>query len=263
VISELRIMRNHTQGARWLVRLHNAFYEEAKVYTVLEMMDAGSVEDLVKTHAKYGGLRDERELGRIAIEMLSGINHLHRQLHQVHRDLKPANVMLNSSGAVKIADFGISSQLVDTGAFCETFVGTTCYMSPERLSGEAYSYAADIWAFGLIMLELATGKYPYKQPESYFALLASIMDDPQPTLSTTGGFSDGFAELIAICIDKEAAMRPSARDLLNHQWVRQFEQGARNASSAEEDEGGEEEFDRSRSYMNMSSMLGGMSLKDR
>lgn len=51
----------------------------------------------------------------------------------------------------------MTPQLENTGAFCETFVGTTCYMSPERLSGEAYSYAADIWAFGIIMVSTRDG----------------------------------------------------------------------------------------------------------
>eukprot|EP00325_Prymnesiales_sp_UTEX-LB-985_P002649 CAMPEP_0174701818 /NCGR_PEP_ID=MMETSP1094-20130205/6327_1 /TAXON_ID=156173 /ORGANISM="Chrysochromulina brevifilum, Strain UTEX LB 985" /LENGTH=457 /DNA_ID=CAMNT_0015899517 /DNA_START=1 /DNA_END=1375 /DNA_ORIENTATION=- len=256
LITELRIMRSHTLGTRWLVRMHNAFYEEARVYTVLEMMDGGSLEDLVKTHAPRGGLHDEVELGRIALDLLSGINHLHRQLHQMHRDLKPANVMLNSSGAVKISDFGISSQLAESGAFAETFVGTTCYMSPERLSGEAYSTSADIWAFGLIMLELATGKYPYKVPDSYFDLLNSIMDEPQPTLGDEAGFSDDFAQLISICLDKDQTMRPSARDLLNHPWVRQFEQSQRAASASSEG------LDRSRTHhnMDMSGMMAGMSL---
>ena len=130
VVKELRIMRKHILGAKWLVGMHNAFYEDAKVFTVLEMMDAGSVEDLVKAHAPSGGLSDEGELARLGRGMLEGLNYLHRQLHQIHRDLKPANVMLNTAGEIKISDFGISSQLANTGAFCETFVGTTCYMSP-------------------------------------------------------------------------------------------------------------------------------------
>ena len=93
VVKELRIMRKHTLGARWLVGMYNAFYEDAKVFTVLEFMDAGSVEDLVKRHAAAGGMRDERELARLGRGMLEGLNYLHRQLHQVHRDLKPANVV--------------------------------------------------------------------------------------------------------------------------------------------------------------------------
>lgn len=84
------------------------------MYTVLELMDAGSLEDLVKKHANTG-LSDEKELVNIASQLLNGLNYLHRELHQIHRDLKPANVMMNGSGAVKISDFGISSQLDNTG----------------------------------------------------------------------------------------------------------------------------------------------------
>ena len=285
VVSELRIMKSHALGARWLVAMHNAFYEEAKVYTVLEMMDGGSLEDLVKRHAAAGeltrrvsvslslspkirfamkcvsasscanvltvflaagGLRNEYDLAHIArevcsvrrcfppprgppyivlcqhgfphVQVLGGLNYLHRQLHQVHRDLKPANVMLNSAGAVKISDFGISSQLENTGAFAETFVGTTCYMSPERLAGERYSYGADVWALGLILLELATGKYPYPMPDSYFQLLAHIMDRPAPALPA-GTFSADFAGFTSLCVDKVPKMRPSAHDLLKHPWL--------------------------------------------
>mmetsp|Transcript_29513 Transcript_29513/g.66801 ORF Transcript_29513/g.66801 Transcript_29513/m.66801 type:complete len:376 (-) Transcript_29513:606-1733(-) len=224
VVSELRIMKSHALGARWLVAMHNAFYEEAKVYTVLEMMDGGSLEDLVKRHAAAGGLRNEYDLAHIAREVLGGLNYLHRQLHQVHRDLKPANVMLNSAGAVKISDFGISSQLENTGAFAETFVGTTCYMSPERLAGERYSYGADVWALGLILLELATGKYPYPMPDSYFQLLAHIMDRPAPALPA-GTFSADFAGFTSLCVDKVPKMRPSAHDLLKHPWLSQQQTG--------------------------------------
>ena len=231
VVSEIRLMRKHMLGAKWLVAMHNAFYEDAKVFTVLEMMDGGSVEDLVKKHSASGGLKDEAELARIGKMILEGLNYLHRQLHQVHRDLKPANVMMNAAGDVKIADFGISSQLNDTGAFCETFVGTTCYMSPERLSGEAYSYSADIWAFGLIMIELAAGTYPYPKPNSYFELLGAIMDNPPPEVPSTLGFSNEFTEMISLCLDKTPNLRPNARDLLKHPWFRQAGGGGSAANS--------------------------------
>ena len=86
IVSELRIMRQHQ--CPWLVPLFNAFYDDAKVYTVLELMDGGSVEDLVAKHAPDGGLKDERELGKLALQMLNGLNYLHRNCHQIHRDLK-------------------------------------------------------------------------------------------------------------------------------------------------------------------------------
>jgi len=219
VVAELRIMRQHQ--CPWLVALHNAFYEEAKVYTVLEFMDAGSLADLCAKHAPNGGMTDEREMGKIATQMLNGLNYLHRQHHQVHRDLKPANVMLNSSGAVKISDFGISSQLDSTAAMCSTFVGTTCFMSPERLAGDPYSYSSDIWSFGLIMLELASGKYPYAtDDQSYFKLLGMIMDNQPPSLPECV-CSDAFAEFISLCLEKDAIRRPAAKLLLKHPWLRE------------------------------------------
>uniref|UniRef100_A0A7S2IUP2 mitogen-activated protein kinase kinase n=1 Tax=Haptolina brevifila TaxID=156173 RepID=A0A7S2IUP2_9EUKA len=219
VVSELRIMMSHTQ-CPWLVSLYNAFYEEANVYTVLEFMDAGSVADLVEKH-KDSGLMDERELAKISLQLLNGLNYLHRQLHQVHRDLKPANVLLNRRGQVKISDFGISSQLESTAGLCSTFVGTTCYMSPERLSGTHYSYAADVWSFGIIILELAKGAYPYPQADSYFKLLEQIMDSPAPVLPE-GDFSDHFAEFVSICLDKEPNLRPAAHDIISHPFLRQY-----------------------------------------
>jgi len=218
VVAELRIMRKHLSP--WLVALYNAFYEEAKVYTVLEFMSAGSLADLGAKHK--GGLRDERELARIALQLLNGLNVLHKVHHQVHRDLKPANVLMNGDGVVKISDFGISSQLDNTAGLCSTFVGTTCYMAPERLNGLAYSYSSDIWSLGLILLELATGKYPYADADSYFKLLSQMSDQPAPAVPE-GDFSDAFAEFIGFCLEKEPNRRPASRELLKHPWLRQMD----------------------------------------
>ena len=103
MVSELRIMRQHESP--WLVRLHNAFYEDAKVYMVLEFMDMGSLEALVEKH-KGIGLKNELELAKMGTQMLNGLNYLHKVHHQVHRDLKPANVLISKQGEVKITDFG-------------------------------------------------------------------------------------------------------------------------------------------------------------
>ena len=60
-----------------------------------------------------------------------------------------------------MTDFGISKEFIDGIEFSKTFVGTRAYMSPERIQGHLYSYKSDIWGFGLIMYELATGSHPY------------------------------------------------------------------------------------------------------
>lgn len=215
--SELKIMRTH-ELSPWLIQMYNAFYEDSKVEIVLEYMDMGSVEALAKLHPD--GLRDERELTKIARQILYGLQFLHKHHHQVHRDLKPANVLLSKHGQVKISDFGISSQLDSTNAFCSTFVGTACYMAPERLSGGSYSYASDIWSFGLILLELIIGRYPYDKSDNYFKLLSNIMNEQAPSVPE-GDFSDDLAEFVNLCLDKDPMRRPTATDLLKHHWLRQ------------------------------------------
>jgi len=188
------------------------------VYAAMELMDAGSLAELVEQHREAGGLRDEAELRRVAEQMLRGLAYLHEQ-RQVHRDLKPANVLLNSQGAVKISDFGISSQLEATGELCSTFVGTTCYMSPERLRAEAYSYSSDIWSFGLILLELASGAYPYSTSGgAFYQLLGQIADEPAPTLPA-GHFSASLRDLLRRCLDKDPTRRPTAQELLSDAWL--------------------------------------------
>ena len=102
--------------------------------------------------------------------------YIHFTKNLIHRDIKPDNLMLvsdvvaplgehvllNSRGEVKITDFGISKHLGKTQGIANTFVGTIIYMSPERILNKKYSHNCDVWSFGLMMYELATGLNPYK-----------------------------------------------------------------------------------------------------
>ena len=101
---------------------------------------------------------------------------------------------------VQISDFGIVRDIGDGTGGAETFVGTFTYMSPERISGGSYSYAADIWSLGLTIMTCVFGKFPYSE-RSYWGLLNEIRDNPAPTLP--GRFSFAMVDFLAKCLAKD------------------------------------------------------------
>jgi serine/threonine protein kinase len=74
-------------------------------------------------------------------------------------DIKPSNILFNSKGQVKICDFGVSGELINSIA--DTFVGTSTYMSPERIQGAQYTVKSDVWSLGISLIELALGRFPF------------------------------------------------------------------------------------------------------
>lgn len=96
-------------------------------------------------------------------QVLRGLSYLREKHKIIHRDVKPSNILVNSQGEIKICDFGVSGQLIDSMA--NTFVGTRSYMSPERLQGSQYSVASDLWSLGLSLVEISLGMYPIPPPD--------------------------------------------------------------------------------------------------
>lgn len=211
-----------------VLSLYNAFIDprSGMINLVVEYMDGGSLEDLVK----QGGCGDEQVLADIAYQTLNGLAFLHK--HKcVHRDIKPANILWSSKGAVKIADFGISKALDKSSGFANSFVGTVCYMSPERISAEAYSFPCDIWSLGLTLLAVARGRFPISLrgdnsnnsdgviggPGGYWAMIQAICDDDPPTAGPS--CSDAFSDFIDACLRKDPAQRWTARQLANAPFI--------------------------------------------
>lgn len=169
-----------------LVHYYGAFFNEGTVKVVMELMDFGSVRRLLDF---IGGrpMLPEHFLYALALpvrprQILKGLHYLHRVKHTMHRDIKPDNVLLNSRGEVKLSDFGICSELANTSALALTFIGTLSYMSPERMEHSTYNYSADLWSFGLVLYELASGRYPYPATQNIIEMIENIRNLPAPTL---------------------------------------------------------------------------------
>lgn len=182
------------------------------VHIALEYMDYGSLQDVKSKVTRV----PENVLALIVMQILEGLKTLHLQF-VVHRDVKLGNILVNSKGCVKVTDFGISKKL-DTAAMCDTFVGTSMYMSPERVLGEDYSFAADIWGIGLCVYELASGTYPYGTVVSFPALFENLCNKPEPTLPA-GKYSEALRDFVVRCLQRQASHRATAIQLQAHEFI--------------------------------------------
>ncbi|XP_063990770.1 dual specificity mitogen-activated protein kinase kinase dSOR1 isoform X3 [Diachasmimorpha longicaudata] len=250
IIRELKVL--HECNFAHIVGFYGAFYSDGEISICMEYMDGGSL-DLI---LKKAGRIPEPILGTITSAVLKGLSYLRDKHAIMHRDVKPSNILVNSAGEIKICDFGVSGQLIDSMA--NSFVGTRSYMSPERLQGTHYSVQSDIWSLGLSLVEMAIGMYPIPPPDTrtlvsifgpqvapppadntsnnvstptnassprpmaIFELLDYIVNEPPPKLPP-GIFTESFMDFVDRCLKKNPAERADLKTLMNHEWIKKAE----------------------------------------
>mmetsp|Transcript_11006 Transcript_11006/g.24975 ORF Transcript_11006/g.24975 Transcript_11006/m.24975 type:complete len:303 (-) Transcript_11006:83-991(-) len=194
-----------------------AFYPaRSSILIACEYMDLKSFKDLMT----IGGAFPEEVVGYASSRLLDALVYLHRERKMIHRDIKPSNLLMSSKGQIKICDFGMSTQLANTLDPAHTWVGSTTYMSPERISGLQYVWNSDIWSLGISLAEVATGRFPYSDPGrrlELVELLDRIVDEDPPTLPET--FSPEFRDFVSQMLVKRAEQRPHAEMLIGHPFV--------------------------------------------
>ncbi|CAK9435383.1 uncharacterized protein LODBEIA_P01100 [Lodderomyces beijingensis] len=187
----------------------------------MEYMDGQSLDSIYKEVLKRDQTNriNEKVLGKIANSILSGLDYLHSK-NIIHRDIKPSNVLLDSKGAVKLCDFGVSGEAVNSLA--STFVGTQYYMAPERIMGKDYSISSDIWSLGMSMLEVANGKFPIDISLGPIEVV-EMVSRSELTLKDCQEdniyWSREFKQFISRCLIKDNKKRPIPREMLAHdEW---------------------------------------------
>ncbi|KAK6905762.1 STE/STE7/MEK1 protein kinase [Kwoniella mangroviensis CBS 8886] len=153
ILRELQIMNDC--NSPYIVGYYGCFPVDVHVGIVLELMDAGSLNDIYR----HTGPIPIEVVGKVAEAVLHGLMYLYDVHRIIHRDIKPSNILANTKGEIKICDFGVSGELINSIA--NTFVGTSTYMSPERIQGAPYTIKSDVWSLGISLIELALGRFPF------------------------------------------------------------------------------------------------------
>jgi serine/threonine protein kinase len=174
--------------------------DESVPYIVMRFLGGGSMEQLIRRGKSI--VEDlEKPIRQIAL----ALDYAHQQ-GIIHRDLKPGNIMLDEAGNAYLSDFGIARVLGSelTGSM---IVGTPAYMSPEQANGFPIDARSDIYALGVVMFELITGREPY-QAETPMAVLLKHINEPMPPITQ---YRDDIPNAIEDVIIKATAKNPKDR----------------------------------------------------
>jgi len=188
-----------------VVRIHDLGEIDGVKYITMPYIHGS---DLAKLIEREGRLAVPRALA-IARQVVAGLVAAH-EAGIVHRDLKPANILLDEEDRALITDFGIARSVTGAGGgtIAGTIVGTLEYMAPEQAQGATVDHRADIYAFGLILMDMLVGRRQSAQTESAMAELFSRMSKaPAPVRLIDPTIPEAVDELIGHCVDPDPARR--------------------------------------------------------
>lgn len=202
-----RFLREARTAARLthpsIVRVHDVDQIENISFFVMDFVEGESLKSLLRQQHPL----DEKEIYRISLSVLSALTEAHSQ-GVVHRDIKPDNIMIDRHGHALVTDFGIAkttqdSDLTRTG----TFIGTVRYASPEQIQGQTVDPRSEIYSWGVVMYEMATGSPAFQGSEPTAILYKIINETPPPVSTLNPALSPKLAAIITKAMAKDAGER--------------------------------------------------------
>ena len=188
--------------------VHDVGEVDGRAFIVMEFVEGKSLRAAIPG----GGLPVDAVM-RYGAQIADALSHAHER-GVIHRDLKSSNIVITGAGVPKVLDFGLAKRLRPTGPEDETrsqdlteagtVVGTLAYMPPEALRGEPVDARGDIWAFGVLLYEMACGRQPYAGKSS-FDLTAAILRGPAP--ESLAGDAALLHPIVSRCLTREPGQR--------------------------------------------------------
>jgi len=179
--------------------------DRSKIYMVMEWVEGRLLRQILDQQKK---LPPERAV-KITLGLLSALEYIHSH-GIVHRDLKPENIMVNAEDGIKLIDFGIAAK---AGARRLTFaklsqiMGTPEYISPEQVKGKRGDGRSDIYALGVMLYEMLTGKPPFQGPNPFAIMNDRLLNNPIPPREIEPSISPQLQEVIYRALERDPKNR--------------------------------------------------------
>jgi len=194
-----------------ILRLFGYFYDECRVYLILEFAPKGELYKNLKSQPD--GRFEEKISAKYISQMADALSYCHSK-KVIHRDIKPENLLLDAKGNIKIADFGWSVHAPNSrrGTMC----GTLDYLPPEMIEGALHDDKVDLWSLGVLTYEFLVGKPPFEAEsnnETYKRITKVDVKYP-------GHVSTEAKDLISRLLMKVPSQRLSLAEVLEHPWIK-------------------------------------------
>jgi eukaryotic-like serine/threonine-protein kinase len=196
--------------------IHDIGEEGGRVFIAMEFLDGTTLRELVR-----GGPLETGQLLKISEQILDGLEAAHGE-GIIHRDIKLANIFVTKGGRAKILDFGLAKKSLSkpVAAAAEgrripeehmtsglAALGTAAYMSPEQALGKPLDVRTDLFSFGIVLYEMATGRAPFHGDTTGLLLLSIVQEIPEPPRQLNPSLPEGLQPIIAKCLYKDRDRR--------------------------------------------------------
>ena len=199
--NELKFARKITH--KNVCRMFDINESEETLYITMEYVPGEDLKSMIKM---MGQLSVGRAIS-VAKQVCEGLAEAHK-LGVVHRDLKPQNIMIDKEGNTRIMDFGVARSLEAEGITgAGMMVGTPEYMSPEQVKGEETDQRSDIYALGVILFEMLSGRLPFEGDTSLSIALKHKTDPTPNPREFNAQIPENLSQLILKCLEKEKEIR--------------------------------------------------------
>jgi serine/threonine protein kinase len=189
-----------------IVQVYDYGQTGGNYFIVMELVEGTDL----RRYLRSRGVLDIERAVIIAHDVALGLGAAHRR-GIVHRDVKPQNILVGRDGSIKLTDFGIASVYKDINAERLTTTGMTLgtvqYYAPEQAQGEIVSPAADVYALGIVMYEMLTGRTPFDGDSPVAVAMQHIQDPPLPPSQLNPNIDPALEEIILRCLEKVPEMR--------------------------------------------------------